>query len=208
MKIEDWYAALNYSPEQLEVARQVLEEIRRGQDASQAMRHAPLKNGGYVAKHMLVAVYRQLVKSGEWQPDPALLSRIRMKPMRTLSGVTTVTVLTGPAPARASAFSAPPTSACPRATCRMSRERRAPSRTTSIPICRCARAWIPTPPSGHPTDKIELLILGGTFSVYPARLPGMVHPALFRRHERGRIRPRWKKPSASTRPPCTATWAW
>ena len=41
MKIEDWYAALNYSPEQLAVARRVLEEIRGGQDTSQAMRHAP-----------------------------------------------------------------------------------------------------------------------------------------------------------------------
>jgi hypothetical protein len=32
------------------------------------------------------------------EPDPALLEKIRMKPMRTLSGVTTVTVLTKPYP--------------------------------------------------------------------------------------------------------------
>ena len=54
--------------------------------------------GGYLAKHALVAAYRQLVESGEWAEDPALLERIRMKPVRTLSGVTTVTVLTKPYP--------------------------------------------------------------------------------------------------------------
>ena len=46
----------------------------------------------------MVAVYRQLVADGELQDDPALLRRIRMKPSRTLSGVTTVTVLTKPYP--------------------------------------------------------------------------------------------------------------
>jgi len=76
MKIEDWYAALNYSPEQLEVARRVLEEIRGGQDTSQAMRHAPLKDGGYVAKHMLVqstgswSKRRMAARPGAVEPHP------------------------------------------------------------------------------------------------------------------------------------------
>ena len=98
MKKEDWEATLKISPEKLVVARQVLEKVRQGQDVFQTVRRYPLVGGGYVAKHILVAAYRQLVVSGEWQPDPALLARIRMKPMRTLSGVTTVTVLTGPWP--------------------------------------------------------------------------------------------------------------
>jgi len=45
-----------------------------------------------------VAVYRQLVESGEWEADESLLRLIRLKPMRTLSGVTTVSVLTKPYP--------------------------------------------------------------------------------------------------------------
>ena len=32
------------------------------------------------------------------EADPALLARIRMKPVRSLSGVTTITVLTKPYP--------------------------------------------------------------------------------------------------------------
>ncbi len=58
------------------------------------MRSHPLKAGGYIPKHLLVAVYHRQVESGAVEEDPELLARIRMKPIRTLSGVTTVTVLT------------------------------------------------------------------------------------------------------------------
>jgi elongator complex protein 3 len=168
MKIEDWYAALNYSPEQLEVARRVLEEIRLGQDASQAMRHAPLKNGGYVAKHMLVAVYRQLVKSGEWQPDPALLTRIRMKPMRTLSGVTTVTVLTGPCACPGQCIFCPTDERMPKSYLPDEPGAARAFQNNFDPFLQVRSRLDSYAAVGHPTDKIELLILGGTFSVYPA----------------------------------------
>ena len=96
LKHSDWLSAHQYTPETLALACQVLEEIRSGREVESAIRQAPLPDGGYLAKHMLVAAYRQLTESGTWQPEPALLERIRMKPVRTLSGVTTVTVLTKP----------------------------------------------------------------------------------------------------------------
>ena len=46
----------------------------------------PIPTGGYLAKHVLVAAYRQLVETGEWAPEPGVLERIRMKPVRTLLG--------------------------------------------------------------------------------------------------------------------------
>ena len=98
MDPEEWLTARAISPEKRATARLVLDEVRQGVDVFVALRHHPLSGGGYVAKHALVAVYRQLVESGEWAADLALLARIRMKPMRTLSGVTTVTVLTRPYP--------------------------------------------------------------------------------------------------------------
>ena len=168
MKIEDWYAALKYSPEQLEVARRVLEEIRAGQDTAQAMRRAPLKDGGYIAKHMLVAVYRQLVKSGEWQPDPALLSRIRMKPMRTLSGVTTVTVLTGPCACPGQCIFCPSDERMPKSYLPDEPGAARAFQNNFDPYLQVQSRLESYAAVGHPTDKIELLILGGTFSVYPA----------------------------------------
>ena len=93
-----WSEARSYSADQLRMARAILEELRAGGKLSKAVRAHPLPSGGYVPKHVLVHTYRRLVRQGEWPEDPALLSRIRMKPVRTLSGVTTVTVLTKPYP--------------------------------------------------------------------------------------------------------------
>src|SRR5512139_1873711 len=98
IKRADWLSAHRYTPEILTLAIQVLEEIRSGQSVEAAIRSHPLPGGGYLAKHVLVAAYRQVTESGDWQPDLPLLERIRMKPVRTLSGVTTVTVLTKPYP--------------------------------------------------------------------------------------------------------------
>ena len=96
--VQVWKKTRQYTPEKLALARQVLEEVRAGRTVADAVRRNPLPEGGYVGKHLLVAVYRQLIQSGEWQADQALLARIRLKPVRTLSGVTTDTVLPKPYP--------------------------------------------------------------------------------------------------------------
>ncbi|HPC06801.1 MAG TPA: tRNA uridine(34) 5-carboxymethylaminomethyl modification radical SAM/GNAT enzyme Elp3, partial [Anaerolineaceae bacterium] len=91
-----WLEARHYSEEKLQIARRILEEVKSGSSLQRALLRNPLPEGGVIAKHVLVAAYRQLVQSGDWQPDRKILETIRMKPMRTLSGVTTVTVLTRP----------------------------------------------------------------------------------------------------------------
>jgi elongator complex protein 3 len=161
-----WQNARRISPERLVTARQALLEIRAGRNVLDAIRRNPLPEGGYLAKHMLVSAYRQLVQAGDWAEDLQLLERIRMKPMRTLSGVTTVTVLTKPYPCPGKCVFCP----------------------TDI---RMPKSYLPDEPGamralehqfdpyeqvrsriealeavGHPTNKIELLILGGTWSAY------------------------------------------
>ncbi|MFN2197055.1 MAG: elongator complex protein 3 [Anaerolineales bacterium] len=161
-----WLEARRLSPERMETARQALEEIRAGRKVFDAIRRNPLPEGGYLGKHMLVKAYRELVARGEWPADPQLIGRIRMKPMRTLSGVTTVTVLTKPYPCPGKCIFCP----------------------TDI---RMPKSYLPDEPGamralnhqfdpydqveariealnavGHPTNKIELLILGGTWSSY------------------------------------------
>jgi elongator complex protein 3 len=101
MDIEDvrvWQELRKCTPEKLALAHQVLEEVRQGRPVNEAVRRYPLPDGGYVGKSVLVAAYRQLIENGELEMDQELLRRIRLKPVRTLSGVTTVTVLTKPYP--------------------------------------------------------------------------------------------------------------
>ncbi len=118
-----WRELRDITPEKMAVARLILEDVRRGEDVLRAALQHPLPGSGGCAKHVLVAAYRQLVASGEWPPDPALLARIRMKPVRTLSGVTTVTVLTKPYPCPGKCIFCPTMCACPRATCPTNRAR-------------------------------------------------------------------------------------
>ena len=73
------------------LARQAIGEIRNGRAVMDALRHYPLEGGGYLGKYVLVAAYYEMVRNNEMNPDARLLESLRMKPMRTLSGVTTVT---------------------------------------------------------------------------------------------------------------------
>lgn len=167
MNNQDWMLTRGYSPEKIALAQQVLEQVRLGIHVEDAVRKFPLPGGdGYLGKNVLVAAYNQLVESGEWNPDPSLLALIRMKPIRTLSGVTVVTVLTKPYPCPGKCIFCP----------------------TDV---RMPKSYLPDEPGamrglyhkfdpfdqvrarvealqavGHPTDKVELLILGGTWSAY------------------------------------------
>ncbi|HEY4718704.1 MAG TPA: tRNA uridine(34) 5-carboxymethylaminomethyl modification radical SAM/GNAT enzyme Elp3, partial [Anaerolineales bacterium] len=97
-RIQAWELAKRATPERLLCARAALEDIRAGASVFEAVSRHPLEGGGFVGKQILVAAYRELVQTGAWAEEPGLLARIRLKPMRSLSGVSVVTVLTKPYP--------------------------------------------------------------------------------------------------------------
>lgn len=166
---EKWLEKRRYSPEQMQAARRVLDEIRQGRDVQHAMRHYPQPGGGYLPKHILVAAYKGLVESGEWPPDPALLARIRMKPVRTLSGVTTVTVLTEEYPCPGDCIFCPTEARMPKSYLSDEPGARRALQNHFDPFAQVSNRLQALTDVGHPTDKIELLILGGTWSAYPRR---------------------------------------
>ncbi len=163
---ESWLKAREYTPEMLALARKVLEEVRRGRKVFDALRHHPLPEGGYLGKHVLVAAYRELVDRGEWEADPALLARIRMKPVRTLSGVTTVTVLTKPYPCPGKCIFCPTDVRMPKSYLPDEPGARRALQHEFDPYSQVSARLEALEAVGHPTDKIELLILGGTWSSY------------------------------------------
>ncbi len=167
VKRADWLTAHRYTPEMLALACRVLEEIRAGRAVETATRQFPLPDGGYLAKHVLVAAYRHLTESGQWQPDPALLERIRMKPVRTLSGVTTVTVLTKPYPCPGECIFCPDDARMPKSYLPDEPGARRGLEHAYDPYGQVASRIRALEEVGHPTDKIELLILGGSWSCYP-----------------------------------------
>lgn len=163
-----WLEARSYTEEQLALARLVLEEVRRGRDVARAIAKHPLPGGGYLGKHALVYAYRELVESGDWAADEELLRRIRLKPVRTLSGVTTVTVLTEPYPCPGECLYCPTDERMPKS---YLPEEPGASRALHHefdPFDQTEARIQALEAIGHPTDKIELLILGGTWSAYQA----------------------------------------
>jgi elongator complex protein 3 len=162
----DWSDSRQYTEVQMDLANQILEDIRAGASLRQAVHSHPAPEG-YIPKHVLVHAYRALTETGEWEEDPGLLEKLRMKPVRTLSGVTTVTVLTKPYPCPGQCIFCPTDARMPKSylpdepgAMRALHHAFDPYEQTSARIQSLEAI-------GHPTDKIELLILGGTWSAYP-----------------------------------------
>jgi len=163
-----WRKKRTYTEEELALARKVLEAVRDGQEVRNAQRMYPLPGGaGFLAKHALVAAYRRLVEQEVWEEDPVLLAKIRMKPIRTLSGVTTLTVLTKPHPCPGECVFCPTIEGMPQSYLPDEPGARRGLENEFDPYRQVASRLKALHDVGHPTEKIELLILGGSWSAYP-----------------------------------------
>ncbi len=167
---EIWRKKRQYSAEDMLLAEKILIEIKNGEDARKALRANPLPDGrGFLAKHALVAAYRSKVADEEWEEDPVLLAKIRMKPVRTLSGVTTITVLTKPHPCPGHCIFCPTEEGLPQSYLSDEPGARRGVEHAFDPYTQVSSRLKALHEVGHPTDKIELLILGGSWSAYPAK---------------------------------------
>jgi elongator complex protein 3 len=160
-----WRTRKALTLEKLALARQVLDEIRDGVEVMAALRAHPLPDGGLLGKSALVAAYHERVAAGE-PPDPSLLERLRLKPIRTLSGVTTVTVLTKPYPCPGQCIFCPDDVRMPKSYLPDEPGAMRGLEHDFDPYAQVESRIQALSALGHPTDKIELLILGGTFSAY------------------------------------------
>ncbi len=136
-------------------------------DLARLLRRYP-KADGQFAKDQLVAAYRQFCADGRLTFDRDVLRRLQMKPVRTQSGVATVTVLTKPFPCPGECIFCPTDARMPKSylhdepgAARAEAHHFDPYATTLGRLRALENI-------GHPTDKVELLILGGTWSYYPA----------------------------------------
>jgi elongator complex protein 3 len=134
VKKTNWSEMRSMPPEKLAQARRALEDVRLGKPLQTALREHAWNNAP-LHKSALVAAYRQLIESGEWEEEQALLAAIRLKPIRTLSGVTTVSVLTKPYPCPGKCIFCPDDVRLS-LTCQMNPGRCAPSSTISTHTSR------------------------------------------------------------------------
>lgn len=118
-------------------------------------------------KNNLRSVYQQLLQIKEINANPALAQILKVRATRTLSGVTPVTVLTKPYPCPGKCIYCPLEPGMPKSY--LSTEPGAMRAVANkfdpyLQVHNRMRALFF---NGHQPDKIELLVLGGTWSAYP-----------------------------------------
>jgi elongator complex protein 3 len=96
-----------------------------------------------------------------------VLERLRLKPMRTASGVTPVTVLTKPFPCPGECIFCPNDVRMPKSYLSDEPGAQRAEQNSFDPYLQTYTRLATYHNTGHPTDKIEVIILGGTWSFYP-----------------------------------------
>lgn len=115
----------------------------------------------------LIAAYKELAKKGLIQKSIQLESLLTVKRMRSESGVAIITVLTMPYPCPGRCIYCPDEERMPKSYIASE-----PAATRALalkfdPYTQVRRRIEMMEGNGHPTDKIELIIKGGTWSSYP-----------------------------------------
>jgi len=156
-------------PEERERALRALLAVKAMSETAKlakVLRQNPRPHGTF-AKSQLLGAYRQFVQEGVLDKDVKLEQRLRGRPVRTISGVAPVAVLTEPYACPGECIFCPEQENAPKSyldgepgVLRAIQNKYDPYEQTHVRI-RSLEAL------GHDTSKIELLILGGTWSYYP-----------------------------------------
>lgn len=129
-----------------------------------------------VAKRDLAPYYLEIKKNDpkkwqSWNVTPELEARLlrclRMKPRRTASGVATITISTRPWPCSGNCVFCPSDIRMPKSYLHNEPACQRAEWNHFDPYLQVAARLRALVEMGHPTDKIEIIILGGTWSDYP-----------------------------------------
>jgi elongator complex protein 3 len=126
-------------------------------------RYVPLQ------KNRLLQVYRQLAARGVIPYDKHVFEILRLRPVRTVSGVAPMAVLTGPYPCPADCIFCPQVKGMPRSYLPEEPGAQRAVRVGFDPFKQVSVRLQTLELNGHATDKIELLVLGATWSAYPPK---------------------------------------
>jgi len=163
----------NYLP-YLAQLKSIFEEISQIQNLTweklrKILGKYPKDKQGYFSKQELVVGYEQMAKAGLLTFSEKMLAKIRMKPVRSQSGVTVVTVLTKPFPCPGKCIFCPNDVRMPKSYLSDEPGAQRAEKNNFDPYLQTYRRLLALKSIGHPLDKIEIIILGGTWSFYPEK---------------------------------------
>lgn len=137
------------------------------QRLDQLLREYPKGRDGTYSRDELIAAYRAFAGADLPPFDQSVLERLRRKPVRTSSGVTPVTVLTKPFPCPGECIFCPNDVRMPKSYLSDEPGAQRAEQNSFDPYLQTYTRLQSYHNTGHPTDKLEVIILGGTWSFYP-----------------------------------------
>ena len=126
----------------------------------------PRPPAGLFSKSEIIAGFRAFGCAADVS-EAEFVARLRLRPVRTLSGVTPVTVLTRPHPCPGTCVFCPSDVRMPKS---YLADEPGAQRAEDQRFDPYLQTWVRLDAYraiGHPVDKIELIVLGGTWSAYP-----------------------------------------
>ncbi len=139
----------------------------KGDAYQRIMRRHVLQGLPWLSKSQVISAYEQLCDLDVMSYDPEVVTILQKKPTRSQAGVTVVTVLTKPYPCPGKCIFCPTDVRMPKSYLHDEPGAMRAERHAFDPYAQTAARIEALENIGHPADKIELLILGGTWSSYP-----------------------------------------
>lgn len=121
----------------------------------------------WLSKSQVITAYEELCDLDLMQYSSEVITALQKKPTRSQAGVTVVTVLTKPYPCPGKCIFCPTDVRMPKSYLHDEPGAMRAERHAFDPYAQTAARINALENIGHPADKIELLILGGTWSSYP-----------------------------------------
>ncbi len=132
------------------------------------LRRHPKDGRGFFSKSEIIRGFRHLNGTLGWGRDErAFVARLRMKPVRTASGVAPVTVLTKPYPCPGRCIFCPSDVRMPKSYLSDEPGAQRAAQHRFDPYAQTLSRLRTYHHTGHRPDKAELIVLGGTWSSYP-----------------------------------------
>ncbi|MDD5749683.1 MAG: tRNA uridine(34) 5-carboxymethylaminomethyl modification radical SAM/GNAT enzyme Elp3 [Patescibacteria group bacterium] len=119
------------------------------------------------SKATLISIYRQLLKSKKIKANKKFEELLKKRAVRTLSGVSVITVLTKPFPCPGKCLYCPAEPKMPKSYLSNEPAAQRAKRNLFDPVKQVSMRIQALLNNGHSVDKLEVLVLGGTWSAYP-----------------------------------------
>ncbi len=117
----------------------------------------------------LLKIYHEMVNKKKARKSAAIESLLQTRPVRSLSGIVNISVLTKPYPCPGKCLYCPQEKGIPKSYLSGEPAVERAKRLNYDPYLQVKKRIEMLENEGHPTDKIELRIVGGTWSYYPKK---------------------------------------